>query len=272
MVFSLGRAHAQHVGNEVLQIFVAQGFGVVGRHQGFAGFLERFQFVFVEEVDLLARVHHLQGEAVFVEDYALKFGAVGGDDLHGLVFLGKFFHGFGDSLRQAAAGFADRFDQVVEGARGAGGGEIGTEAAAFAIDHVAGGAGRSVEQRFAASGVAGGFGGGFFLDAANVSDHLPDFLGSHANALLGGAVGGHGGAGNAVVDSVEEIGVSAAVLFPGAGQVGSTAAAAGSEAVAEGTIGAKLEFAELCHLFSCLGIAGVGIFVLSASRQDGDGE
>src|SRR5262249_22137103 len=151
------------------------------------------------------------------------------------------------------AGIAHGIDQVFDGAGRASSREIGTKTAAFAIDHVAGGTnGVAVEQLLAARGVAGQFRRRLFLDAAEGGDDLPDLLLRHANALLGCAVRRHRGTGNTVVDGAEEVGIGAAMFLLGACKVGTAAASARAESMAERAVRSELILAQLCHLLSHL--------------------
>src|SRR5579863_3107409 len=102
--------HAGQKGDDIVEIFITEGVWLVYGHQRFAALLEGAQLVFVEEINLLARINHLHAEAVFVESHAFDFLSLGGHDRDGFVFLGKFFGGFGQSPGEAAAGIANRID------------------------------------------------------------------------------------------------------------------------------------------------------------------
>src|SRR5262249_47399074 len=130
----------------------------------------------------------------------------------------------------------------------------------FSLKHVARRAAGAAEIKLPATrGVAGHF-DGLVLDAADVSDDLPDFFLGHADALLGGPVGRHGSTRNAIADGGENFLIGVAVLFWSARQVGATAAASRAESMAKRAVRAEFILAELGHP----GIAGEWILGLSS--------
>src|SRR3989442_622580 len=204
--------------DDVLQILFAQGLHVVSRHQGLAALLEGAQLVFFQKMNLFARVHHLQREAVFVQDHAGYFLSVRSHDRHGFILLRELFHRFGNSLRQAAARIADGLDDVFDGAHAAGAREIRPEAASFPFHHVARGASSgAIAKPSVLRRVARRLRRRLLLHAANVGDDLPNLLCRHAHALLRGAIRRHGRAGNALVNRAEEVGIGIPVTFLRAG-------------------------------------------------------
>src|SRR5580765_1257275 len=96
-------------------------------------------------------VHELEGEGVFVEhdtreDSSLPCGD--GDEFVG-GWIGAEVDG-DKTLGELGVGLANGFDEIFARAHGPDAGEIGTEAAALALNHVALGASGWAEEKFAA--------------------------------------------------------------------------------------------------------------------------
>jgi predicted xylose isomerase-like sugar epimerase len=105
--------------------------------------------------------------------------------------------------------------------------------------------GVTVKKFFAMGSVANRLSRRLNLNAAQIRDDLPNLIVGHADALAVRAVGGHDGAGDALADVLEQIGVCVTVTFVRSSEIGAAAAAASAEAVAEGAVDAELEFARL---------------------------
>lgn len=92
---------------------------------------------------------------------------------------------------------------------------------------------------------------------------MPYLLVGHAHALAIGAVGRHGGTGNAVADDLKHLGVGMRMLFLRPSQVRAAPSAARSQTVAESAVNAEFVFAGL----RCIGIIGQRITVIQRSRR-----
>jgi len=197
-----------------------------------------FEFGLFPGVDFFAIVHELEREGVFVEDYAGEDSSLPrgyGDEFVG-GRVGAEIDG-DEAFGELGVGFANGFDEVIAGTRGSYAGEIGAEATALSLNHVALGAGGCAEEKFAAGfWISGGGGLAGFLEAAEVGD---DF----ASGGFVDIVGGHGGAGDAVENVVEHGVIGIAVGEMAGDEAGSAETAVGVDAVAVGTVDAEIGFA-----------------------------
>ncbi len=87
----------------------------------------------------------------------------------------------------------------------------------------------------------------FYLRAAKIRDHLPDFLVAHPHADAAVRGRGHGRAGNAIVNVMKYFRVRIAVPLLRPREIGTPSAAARAEPVTERAVQAKLVFAQLGH-------------------------
>ena len=215
-----------------------------------------FEFGLLPGVDFFAVVHQLKGEGVFVQDYAGDYSSLPCGDSDEFVGgrVGAEIDG-DEALGELGVGFADRFDEVFARARGADAREIGAEAAALSLNHVALGASGGTEEKFVAGfWISGGGGLAVFLQAAEVGD---DFAGGG----LVDIVSGHGGAGDAVEDAVKNGVVGRAVGEMAGDEAGSAKAAVGVDAVAVGAVDAEIGFAG----FDGIGVGSGGFLLLEES-------
>ena len=213
-------------------------------------------------MNLFGGVHHLQAELIFVQSDALDLLPVRSHHGDGFVFLGKLFGRFGESPGQPLAGIANGLDQRLNGSRRAHRGQIRSETSALPFHHVTGGTvGVAVKEFFAVGGVAERLCRRLHLHASQIRDDLPNFLVGHADALTVGSVGGHHRARNSLADVLEQFGVGVSVTLVGAREIGTTAAAARAQAVAEGAVDAEFKFASLSRLWDR---AENGLWVSSA--------
>jgi hypothetical protein len=103
----------------------------------------------------------------------------------------------------------------------------------------------AIEKFLAVRRVPQGLPGSFYLHAAKVGDHLPDFFFRHADTLLGGAIWRHRRARDSFIDGPEELSVGVAVPFVRPGQVRTASSTTRAEPMAERAIRAKLKLPEL---------------------------
>lgn len=224
-----GSCERAKISDQLIQLGVGELLLVIGGH-GRALFVDdRLEFGFGPGVNFFLVVHKLERKGVFVEDDAGEFSSLLGGD--GDKFVGgridtkvRGDEAFGND----DVGRADGFDEVVARTHGADAGKVGAEASALAGDHMAAGAIGFAEEEFPAGfGVARSRSGSGFLEAAKISDDVASFG-------FVDIVGGHGGAGNAVKDVVEQSFVGVAVIEMAGDEARGARAAAGVEAVAEG--------------------------------------
>src|SRR2546423_619626 len=95
----------------------------------------------------------------------------------------------------------------------------------------------------------------FDFHTSQISDDLPNLLISHSDPLQGCSVGRHGCTRHALADGVKQLGIPVAVPLNASGEIGPTAAAAGSQPVAERAVDAKLVLTER----GGLGVAGIRV-------------
>src|SRR5258708_23109015 len=266
-VFSLRAsllACCQQKRNEVFQIFFRKTLCVIRPHQGLARFLERPQFGLLKRVQLLARVQHLNGKAVFVQHHSMQLYPLGCHHRRSLIFLRKVLHRLGQPCRQPLTRTAHRLRKIFEGPGCPGGTEICTQSAAFALHHVAGSTGcAAVEECLPMRCISRLCRGSLLLHAADVGNHLPDFLVRHAHPDSSIRCRRHGGACDPFVNVVKDFSVGIAVMFLCVREVRAASSSPRSQAMAESAVQPELVFTQLRHSR----VPGKWIFLLRAQRR-----